>query len=952
MKLNGHVGLISLPLIMTGFLGWAVVEQQRRERLYVGEKVCRQCHHLSGDRNQFNPWQLAKHSKAFAALSMPESERIAELSGIDVPPHESPVCLGCHTTAYDTEEWEREDTFHFEDGVQCERCHGPGSEYIDPEIMRDRARAVQAGLKIPQESDCLVCHKEKGSHTAVLDVKKFEFAEALREISHRGTGGALDPPADSASPQPLPGPRYVGSLACRSCHGVESDNREYGKWRYSKHAQAYAVLGTDRATEIARELGESRKPQKSDRCLQCHVTGAGEPAGRFDPSFDPAQGVQCESCHGPGSEYMAEAIMRDPVAAPDAGLREITEATCAPCHTPGIHGRSFDFDTMLRQIDHSKWQEDYSTAPYKTPWNLAITRDGRRLFVACEASNSLVVVNVSTGEVLAETTAGHQPHFVYLSPDETRAYVSNRGSDNVSVIDTESYTVIATVPVGDEPHEMVTNENGTILYVANAGTYDVSVIDLATGKEAKRLAASRGTWGAARSPDARFVYVTNNLPRHGEFRTPPVSEVTVIETSRSTVARRYSILGANLVQGIAFAPGGEFAMVTLIRTKNLVPMTRTIQGWVMTNGVGVLWPDGTVDQLLLDRADDFFADPTDVVFSRDGRYAFVSGGGVQEVAMIDVRRLTATLANASAADRRETLPDHLGASTEFVVRRIPVGQSARGMVVSPDDKYLFVADGLDDAISVIDIAKGERVRTINLGGPTTVTEARNGERIFHSAEYTYGRQFSCHSCHPDGHIDGITYDIEPDGLGINPVDNRTLRGINDTAPFKWEGTNPSLKRQCGPRLAAFFTRSDPFTAEQAAALDRYIVTIVRPPNRHLTGTELTPAQRRGKQTFEREYDKSGNLLPSTKRCVFCHPPPYFTNRNVYDVGTSSWLDTNKEFDVPHLTNIYESPPYLHDGRAKSLDEIWTVYNPNDRHGQTNDLTKDQLNDLIEYLKTL
>jgi hypothetical protein len=38
--------------------------------------------------------------------------------------------------------------------------------------------------------------------------------------------------------------------------------------------------------------------------------------------------------------------------------------------------------------------------------------------------------------------------------------------------------------------------------------------------------------------------------------------------------------------------------------------------------------------------------------------------------------------------------------------------------------------------------------------------------------------------------------------------------------------------------------------------------------------------------------------------------------------------------------------------AATLEEIWTVYNPDDRHGATNDMTKDQLNDLIEFLKTL
>ena len=57
-------------------------------------------------------------------------------------------------------------------------------------------------------------------------------------------------------------------------------------------------------------------------------------------------------------------------------------------------------------------------------------------------------------------------------------------------------------------------------------------------------------------------------------------------------------------------------------------------------------------------------------------------------------------------------------------------------------------------------------------------------------------------------------------------------------------------------------------------------------------------------------------------------------------------------DRLHLVGIADSAPYLHNGIAETLEEIWTVYNPNDKHGVTNDMTKDQLNDLIEYLKTL
>jgi cytochrome c peroxidase len=86
--------------------------------------------------------------------------------------------------------------------------------------------------------------------------------------------------------------------------------------------------------------------------------------------------------------------------------------------------------------------------------------------------------------------------------------------------------------------------------------------------------------------------------------------------------------------------------------------------------------------------------------------------------------------------------------------------------------------------------------------------------------------------------------------------------------------------------------------------------------------------------------------------VHCHFAPYYTDRGQRDVGTMQPSDHTGTFDVPHLNNIYDSAPYLHNGMADTLEEIWTRYNPYDRHGVTNDMTKDQLNDLIEYLKTL
>ena len=442
-------------------------------------------------------------------------------------------------------------------------------------------------------------------------------------------------------------------------------------------------------------------------------------------------------------------------------------------------------------------------------------------------------------------------------------------------------------------------------------------------------------------------------PRLVRDRALPMSEVTVINAERAVVENRVVVPGANLLQGVAWHPRGDYALFTLLRTKNLVPMTRINHGWTISNGVGILWRDGTVDQVLLDQNNLCFPDPIDVCITPEGKYALVTSSSIDRVAVVDLNKLIAMLKSASPRERERVIPNHTGKPAEYVVNHIPTQTAPRGITCSADGKTAYVANMLDDSITVIDVKQLEAAGRVDLGGSRDLTQRRRGEKLFHSANISFRRQFSCSSCHPDGHIDNIVYDIEDDGIGMGPIDNRTLRGINDMAPYKWTGINPSLKRQCGPRLAVFVTRLQPFTPEQLDDLHYYLCSIPRPPNRYRKlGEDLTEAQRRGKAMYERARRNDGSLIPVGNRCHTCHPAPLYTDGKIHNVGTKFAYDRDGKFDAPHLLNIYDSAPYLHSGIAKTLEEIWTVYNPYDQHGVTNDMTKDQLNDLIEYLKTL
>ena len=169
---------------------------------------------------------------------------------------------------------------------------------------------------------------------------------------------------------------------------------------------------------------------------------------------------------------------------------------------------------------------------YLSPIEMAFSPDGRVLYVVCQDSDEVRVVDVESHKIVSIIPVGHSPRGIALSPDGHRLYITNSSSDTVSVIDTMTREVAQTLPTGFEPDGVVSDKNDSTLYVANRLSSDVSVIDLKTGQEIKRLLAGRGASYLALSPDGKRIYCTHIYPNPGGFRTQPTSEITVIDTAR------------------------------------------------------------------------------------------------------------------------------------------------------------------------------------------------------------------------------------------------------------------------------------------------------------------------------------------------------------------------------------------------------------------------------------
>ena len=133
-----YVIAFAIICLMTAFAVTAYGEEKAEVKHdFVGAKKCSICHKKD---NVYPSWLETKHAKAWKNLSAEQQK--------------DENCVGCHSTGTTAKSV-------FLEGVQCEACHGPGSDYKKKSIMQDRELAMKNGLLIPDEKTCLKCHNEK-----------------------------------------------------------------------------------------------------------------------------------------------------------------------------------------------------------------------------------------------------------------------------------------------------------------------------------------------------------------------------------------------------------------------------------------------------------------------------------------------------------------------------------------------------------------------------------------------------------------------------------------------------------------------------------------------------------------------------------------------------------------------------------------------------------------------
>lgn len=174
-----RLSLVTL-LVVTILIGYSY-GQDKKENSFIGAEACGMCHKTDKQGKQLDIWKKSKHAEAFKTLQTEKADKIATEMGHETPAAKTEACLKCHATGFNVDKALLGEKFKIEDGVQCETCHGAGSNYKSLKVMKNRNDAIANGLIVYEKPEefCTTCHNAESP--TYID---FKYAEMWEKIKH------------------------------------------------------------------------------------------------------------------------------------------------------------------------------------------------------------------------------------------------------------------------------------------------------------------------------------------------------------------------------------------------------------------------------------------------------------------------------------------------------------------------------------------------------------------------------------------------------------------------------------------------------------------------------------------------------------------------------------------------------------------------------------------------
>ncbi|GHT44540.1 hypothetical protein FACS189454_02270 [Planctomycetales bacterium] len=624
---------------------------------------------------------------------------------------------------------------------------------------------------------------------------------------------------------------------------------------------------------------------------------------------------------------------------------------------------------------------------YKGPNALAVSSDGKTLYVADTDSCEISVIDTAANKVIKTfKTNGVAPLSVVLCKENKVLYVVGGGYKGKFLkLDADDGKILNSVDSGHTPRGIAVSPDGTKAFVSCRFSNDVWEYVLPEMKFIQRFNVIREPHSAVVTKDGKYVLVCNSIPLDvGNKPEDPdalidvAAEISVIGVADGKTKQIRLPNGSGSLHGIALSPDGKYVYVSEVLARFQIPTTQVERGWMNTAGMAIIDTakiegknNGFVNAVLLDDVDLGAANPSGIATSADGNTIYIATAGTSELIVINAKTMHAKLAElpeyemgaeASYGNKTGTAND-VPNDLSFLVgmkKRVSLdGKGARAVAVSGDNVYVGMY--FSDTVVKVD-TKSNAKTVIPVGarelGPADLDAVRRGQMWWNDATLCFQKWQSCASCHPDARMDGYNWDLLNDDLG-NPKNAKSLLYSPFTTPSMWQAVrdNPELDKklkrkvwnseeqglQCITTGFQFiqFVMPDP---EKCKDIDLFLRAEKAVPSPYLADGKLSAKAERGKKVFE--DDKVG--------CAKCHlPNRYYTDQKSHDVNTKCYFDRTNEFDTPTLHEIWRTAPYMHDGRYKTVYDVIKIGQHGDgEYGDVAGLSDEQIDALVEYVLSL
>lgn len=242
--------------------------------------------------------------------------------------------------------------------------------------------------------------------------------------------------------------------------------------------------------------------------------------------------------------------------------------------------------------------------------------------------------------------------------------------------------------------------------------------------------------------------------------------------------------------------------------------------------------------------------------------------------------------------------------------RPSVGKRPTKLLAATDRPEVLSINTLGDSVSIVNTETGTRVGEISLGPWPELTPRDRGEILFFDGRLSLENWMSCHSCHTDGHANGMLADTFGDGSTGAPKRVLTLLGGRDANPWGWTGTVRILHEQVTKSVRNTM-HGKQLPMQQVIDLVAYMHALDAAP----------PLFPESEEPEDIELLTHGRAVFEKAGCVRCHVPPLtYTTDGVFDVGIHDEAG-RKEFNPPSLRGVSQRDSLFHDARAKCLDDV-------------------------------